>query len=90
MRTRPSPCAPPDKFVSLGLPGGYNGLGVTTQPRGNLNVNLTVNVTAQISVIAEATNALDNVDKTRSTLGNLPVDYFDVGRQLLFGARFRY
>ncbi|MFM2372513.1 MAG: hypothetical protein RIS85_2235 [Pseudomonadota bacterium] len=79
-----------DKFVSLGLPGGYNGLGVTTQARGNLDVNLTVNVTEQISLIAEATNVLDNVDKTRSTLGDLPVDYFDVGRQLLFGARFRF
>lgn len=79
-----------DKFVSLGLPGGYNGLGVTTQARGNLDVNLTVNVTEQISLIAEGTNVLDNVDKTRSTLGDLPVDYFDVGRQLLFGARFRF
>lgn len=79
-----------DKFVSLGLPGGYNGLGVTTQSRGNLDVNLTVNVTEQIALIAEGTNVLDNVDKTRSTLGNLPADYFDVGRQLLVGARFRF
>lgn len=79
-----------DKFVSLGLPGGYNGLGVTTQSRGNLDVNLTVNVTDQISLIAEGTNVLDNVDKTRSTLGDLPVDYFDVGRQILVGARFRF
>ncbi|MCX7284552.1 MAG: TonB-dependent receptor [Novosphingobium sp.] len=79
-----------DKFVSLGLPGGYNGLGVTTQARGNLDVNLTVNVTEQISLIAEGTNVLDNVDKTRSTLGDLPVDFFDVGRQILVGARFRF
>lgn len=79
-----------DKFVSLGLPGGYNGLGVTTQSRGNLDVNLTVNITDQIALIAEGTNVLDDVDKTRSTLGDLPVDYFDVGRQILVGARFRF
>ena len=79
-----------DKFVSLGLPGGYNGLGITTQARGNLDVNLTVNVTEQVSLIAEATNVLDNVDKTRTTLGDLPADYFDVGRQILVGARFRF
>lgn len=38
----------------------------------------------------QATNVLDNVDKTRTTLGNFPADYFDVGRQILVCACFRF
>ena len=79
-----------DKFVSSGLPGGYAGLGVTTQARGNLDVNVTVNVTPRVSLIFQGTNVLDDVDKTRTTIGDLPVDYFDTGHQYMLGARFRF
>lgn len=79
-----------DKFVSSGLPGGFGGLGVTTQARGNLDLNVTVNVTSQASVIFQGTNVLDDVDKSRTTLGDLPVDYYDVGHQYMLGARFRF
>lgn len=79
-----------DKFVTAGLPGGYGGLGVTTLPRGNLDINVTVNVNEQISLVFQGTNVLDNVDKSRTTLGNLPVDYYDVGHQYMLGARFRF
>ena len=79
-----------DKFVSIGLPAGYGGLGVTTLPRANLDLNITYNITRFASVVVEGTNVLDNVDRTRSTLGSLPVDYFDVGQQLLAGIRVRF
>lgn len=79
-----------DKYVSQGLPDGYNGLGTTIQARGNLDLNLTVNLSEQFSVIFQGSNMLDDVDSSRTTLGDLPVDYFETGRQLLLGARFRY
>ena len=79
-----------DKFVSLGLPGGYNGLGVTTLARGTLDVNLTYNISNRLAVIFEGSNILDQVDKSRSTLGSLPVDYYDPGHQFMIGARFKY
>jgi iron complex outermembrane receptor protein len=78
-----------DEFVSSGLPGGFGGLGVTTQPRGNLDLNVTVNITPQISVVFQGTNVLDDADKSRTTLGDLPADYYDVGHQYMLGARFR-
>ncbi|WP_068876808.1 MULTISPECIES: TonB-dependent receptor [unclassified Phenylobacterium] len=76
-----------DKFVSSGLPDGNNGLGIVTQSRGDLSVNLTYNFDHRISIVAEGVNMLDDVDKTRTNLGNLPQDYFDPGRQLLLGVR---
>ena len=79
-----------DKFVSSGLPGGYAGLGVTTQPRGNLDINVTVNVTPRVSLVFQGTNVLDAVDSARTTLGDLPVDYYDTGHQFMLGARFRF
>lgn len=79
-----------DKFVSVGLPDGFNGLGLTTQARGNLDLNVTFNIIDQVTIVLEGTNVLENTDKTRTTLGNLPADYFDTGRQLLAGVRFRY
>ncbi|MPT47018.1 MAG: TonB-dependent receptor [Sphingobium sp.] len=79
-----------DKFVTMGLPGGYGGLGVTTQARGNLDINVTVNVNEQVSLVLQGTNILDNVDKSRTTLGDLPVDYYDTGHQYMVGARVRF
>lgn len=79
-----------DKFVSGGLPDAYNGLGVTTQARGNLDLNVTFNIIDQVTLIFEGTNVLNDTDSTRSTLGDLPVDFFDTGRQFLAGVRFSY
>ena len=45
-----------DKFVSIGLPGGYNGLGVTTLPRGELDLNLTYDVTRNVALQVNTTD----------------------------------
>lgn len=76
-----------DKFTSSGLPDGNGGIGVVTQARGDLSLNLTHNFNSKISVVFEGSNLLDDVDKTRTILGDLPQDYIDPGRQLLLGVR---
>ncbi len=79
-----------DKFVSAGLPDGYFGLGLTTRPRGNLDVNVTYDVTDFFSVVFEGSNVLNNSDGTRTTLGNLPQRYTDTGSQYMIGGRIRF
>ncbi len=76
-----------DKFTSSGLPDGNGGIGTVTQARGDLSLNLTYNLSNKVSFVFEASNLLDNVDKTRTILGDLPQDYIDPGRQMLLGVR---
>jgi hypothetical protein len=63
---------------------------VTTLPRGELDINLTYDITPNVALVFEGTNVLDNVDLTRSTLGGLPVDFFDTGHAFKFGARVKF
>jgi len=79
-----------DKFVSGGLPDANSGLGLTTRPRANLDVNVTYDLTNQFSVVFQGSNVLNNIDAVRTTLGNLPDGYSDSGAQYMLGARFRY
>ncbi len=78
-----------DKFVSQGLPGGYYGLGVTTQPRGSLDLSISYEFNDYATIVFEGTNVLDNVDSSRTTLGDLPVDYYDPGHQFMLGFRVK-
>lgn len=79
-----------DSFVTEGLPDGQFGLGLTQEARGNLDVNLTLNITDFLSIVAQGTNVLNNADISFTTLGNLPQRYFDVGAQYMVGARFKF
>jgi iron complex outermembrane receptor protein len=79
-----------DKFVSTGLPDGYYGLGITTRPRGNLDVNVTYDITDNVSLVFEGSNVLNNADATRTTLGDLPQYYYDTGSQYMLGARVKF
>ncbi|MXO64551.1 TonB-dependent receptor [Altericroceibacterium endophyticum] len=78
-----------DKFVSQGLPSSYFGLGVTTQPRASLDLSVSYQLNDEISIVLEGSNVLDNVDASRTTLGDLPVDYYDPGHQFMLGARIK-
>ncbi len=79
-----------DQFVTAGLPDGNNGLGERTASHGTLDANLSYNLNDRLSFIVEGVNLLEETDATRSILGDLPFDYFDPGRRVMVGARFRY
>ncbi|MBL4837573.1 MAG: TonB-dependent receptor [Kordiimonadaceae bacterium] len=79
-----------DRFVSQGLPFGGNGLGLMTEVRASLDANITYNVTDYASIVFEAINLLQGVDRKSTILGGLPVDYLDTGRRLMIGGRVSF
>lgn len=57
------------------------------QPFGTLDANVTFNVFDHLSLVLEATNILQDVDRTVFQPIDLPADTFDNGRRVLFGLR---
>ena len=76
-----------DEFVSVGLPDGNGGLGERIQPRGVLDASVSWQLTDKVSVVFEGINLLENADRARTILGDLPVDFFDPGRRIMLGGR---
>ena len=60
---------------------------VFQQPFGTLDANVTYNVTDNLSLLLEATNILQDTDRTLFDPIDLPSDTFDNGRRVLFGLR---
>jgi iron complex outermembrane receptor protein len=57
------------------------------QPFGTLDANVSFNVLEHLSLVVEATNILQDVDRTVFQPIDLPADSFDNGRRVLFGVR---